>query len=91
MKNLNNTLNTISVKYKDIEKSLLKQDELDKDSLIKLNKEYAELTPLIEKINDYQNCKKNIKDLQELKNDDDVLIRDEAEKELKEGNFNLKK
>ena len=49
MKNLNNTLNTISVKYKDIEKSLLKQDELDKDSLIKLNKEYAELTPLIEK------------------------------------------
>ena len=50
MKNLNNTLNTISVKYKDIEKSLLKQDELDKDSLIKLNKEYAELTPLIEKL-----------------------------------------
>ena len=90
MKDLANTLDTILTKYRDIEKNLLHQDKLDKDALIKLNKEYAELTPLVEKINDYQKCKKDIQDLLELQNDSDVSIRNEAEKELKQGNSQLK-
>ena len=90
MKYLANTLDTILIKYRDIEKNLLHQDKLDKDALIKLNKEYAELTPLVEKINDYQKCKKNIQDLLELQNDSDATIRNEAEKELKQGDSQLK-
>ena len=66
MKDLTNTLDTILIKYREIETNLIDQDKLDKNTLIKLNKEYAELTPLVEKINDYQKCKKNIQDLLEL-------------------------
>ena len=69
MKDLVNKLDTIIIKHKDIEKKLLQHDNLDKESLIRLNKEYAELTPLVEKINNYQKCKKNIQNLLELQND----------------------
>ena len=82
MKDLVKKLDTIIIKYRDIEKNLLQHNNLDKNSLIKLNKEYAELTPLVEKINNYQNCKKNIQNLLELKNDSDSLIKNEAEKKL---------
>ena len=63
MKDLDKNLDTIMIKYKDIEKTLSQQDNLDKEILIKLNKEYAELTPLIYKIDEYQKCKKNIQEL----------------------------
>jgi peptide chain release factor 1 len=63
---------------------------LEKNSLIRLNKEYAELSPLVDKIDEYQKCKKNIKELLELQNDNDSLIRNEAEKELKSSNLQLK-
>ena len=91
MKDLDNKLDKILIKYKEIEKNLLQQDTLNKETLINLNKEYSELTPLIEKIGYYKKCKKNIKDLLELQNDADVLIRNEAEKELKQLNSQLKR
>ena len=90
MKDLSNKLDIILIKYRGIEKNLLHQDKLDRDTLINLNKEYAELTPLIAKIGKYKKCKKNIQGLMELQNDRDSLIRIEAEKELKQGNSQLK-
>ena len=62
MKDLSDKLDTILKKYRDIEKDLLQQDKLEKDTLIKLNKEYAELTPLVDKIDEYQKCEKNIQE-----------------------------
>ena len=38
MKDLSDKLDTILVKYRDIEQNLLHQDKLDRDTLIKLNK-----------------------------------------------------
>ena len=90
MKNLSDKLDPILKKYRDIERELLHQDKLEKNSLIRLNKEYAELSPLVDKIDEYQKCKKNIKELLELQNDNDSLIRNEAEKELKSSNLQLK-
>ena len=90
MKDLSAKLDKIIIKYKEIEKNLSLQDNLDKENLIKLNKEYADLTPLVEKIKEFINCQKNIEGLLELQNDSDSLIRNEADKELKFENSNLK-
>ena len=90
MKDLANKLDTLIIRHKEIEKNLSEQNNLDKNALIQLNKEYAELIPIVEKIKNYQECKKNIQDLLELQNDSDLLIRNEAEKELKKENLNLK-
>ena len=90
MKNIDSKLNAICSKYKEIEENLLQQNNLDRNILVRLNKEYAELKPLVEKITIYKQCIKNIKDLEELKNDTDVHIRNEADKELKDANFSLK-
>ena len=90
MKDLDIKLKAIISKYKQIEKDLSIQSTLDKNSLIKLNKEYADLTPLVEKIYEYQKCIKNIDELTELKKDSDILIQNEAGIELKEANVDLK-
>ena len=90
MKDLANKLQTIITKYNDIMQNLSQQENLDKELLVKFNKEYAELTPLVEKIHEYQKCKKNIEGLLDLQNDNDELIKNEAEKELKEENSKLK-
>ena len=83
MKDFANKLNTIIDKYKNIEKELSLQNNLNKENLIKLNKEYAELTPLVETIRDFNKCKNNIQDLIDLSQDNDALIRNEADEELK--------
>ena len=67
MKGLVNKLDIITNKHKEIEQSLSLQNSLDTETLVKLNKEYAELSPLIKKISDYKKCKKDIDDLNELK------------------------
>jgi len=89
MKGLANKLDIITNKYKEIELSLSLQNTLDTETLVKLTKEYAELSPLIKKISDYKKCKKDIDDLNELKKDNDIVIRNEADKELKEENSNM--
>ena len=90
MTDLINKLDTVIKKYKEIEKQLLNQNNLKKDNLIKLNKEYAELKPLIEKITEFNKAKKNINELEELQKDKDEQIRNEALLELKKENSNLK-
>ena len=54
------------------------------DKLVKLNKEYAELTPIVETIKQYKKDKSEISELSKLVDDDDLSIKEMAETELKE-------
>ncbi|MDB4861132.1 peptide chain release factor 1, partial [Alphaproteobacteria bacterium] len=60
------------------------QIDLDTEKLIKLNKEYAELTPIVETIKKYKSDKDEIGELSKLINDTDSSIKELAETELKE-------
>ena len=84
MNNFENQFDIIVKKHQNIEKSLSNQDNLDRDKLIKLNKEYYELTPVVKSINQYNSVKKDIENLNSLLNDKDSSIRKMAEDELKE-------
>ena len=89
MKDLDVKLNDILVKYKRIEENLSNQNNKDRNKIVSLNKEYSELTPLVKSILEFQLCKKNIKDLEELLNDKDTKIKEIAESELKDFNYKL--
>ena len=54
MKDLDNKLEQIITKYKEIEKNLSKQNNSDTESLIRSNKEYAELKPIVNTIHIYK-------------------------------------
>jgi len=90
MNNYKNQFDMIVKKHQDIEKSLSNQNNLDTDKLIKLNKEYSELTPIVELINRINSIKQDIENLNSLLNDKDTSIREMAEEELKEKNKNVK-
>ena len=90
MVNFEKQFDNILEKYIEIEKSLNNQNHLDSDKLIKLNKEYAELKPIVDSINNFKKQKKDIDDLTTLSNDKDVSIKDMAEEELKEKKKNIK-
>lgn len=89
MNNLENQFNIIVKKHQNIEKTLSNQDNLNRDKLIKLNKEYSELTPVVESINKYNSVKKDIGNLNSLLDDKDSSIRKMAEDELREKNKNI--
>ena len=89
MNNFENQFDIIVKKHQNIEKSLSNQDNLNRDKLIKLNKEYSELTPVVESINKYNSVKKDIGNLNTLLNDKDSSIRKMAEDELREKNKNI--
>ena len=84
MINFEKQFGNIESKFKDIESSLNNQIDLDTDKLIKLNKEYAELTPIIETITKYKGEKAEIRELSKLINDKDPSIKELAEAELRE-------
>ena len=93
MINFEKQFDNIELKFRDIERSLNNQVDLDTDKLIKLNKEYAELTPIVETIKKYKGDKDEISELSKLINDADPSIKELAETELKEktnNNFALK-
>jgi peptide chain release factor 1 len=90
MKDIQNQLDAIIKKYQSIEKKLSIQDSLPTDKLIELNKEYSELTPVVEIINNYNQHILDIRNLNELLKDKDESIKQMAEEELKEKNTNLK-
>ena len=90
MNNFENQFDIIVKKHQNIEKSLSNQDNLDRDKLIKLNKEYSELTPVVKSINQYNSVKKDIENLNALLNDKDRSIRKMAEDELREKNKKIK-
>ena len=84
MINFEKQFDNIESKFKEIESNLNNQSNLDTEKLIKLNKEYAELTPIVETIKQYKKEKGEISELSKLIDDDDNSIKDMAEVELKE-------
>ena len=84
MINFEKQFDNIESKFKDIENNLNNQIDLDTEKLIKLNKEYAELTPIVETIKKYKSDKDEIGELSKLINDTDPSIKELAEVELKE-------
>ena len=84
MINFEKQFDNIESKFKDIENNLNNQIDLDTEKLIKLNKEYAELTPIVETIKKYKSDKDEIGELSKLVNDTDPSIKELAEIELKE-------
>jgi len=84
MINFEKQFDNIETKFKDIESNLNNQTGVDTDKLVKLNKEYAELTPIVETIKQYKEDKTEITELSKLIEDDDPSIKEMAEAELKE-------
>ena len=77
-----NQFSNILEKYSKIEKELNNMNNNNTEYLIKLNKEYAELKPVVDKIEEYQKEKKEIYNLNELIQDNDQEISKIAEIEL---------
>lgn len=75
-------LTKITVKYQEIAEKLNNVDSLGREEFIKLSKEYADLGPVIEKINEYLNAIQSIEGLEELKSDPEM--KDLVELELEE-------
>ena len=84
MINFDNQFSNILEKYNKIETSLNQMSNQDSDNLIKLNREYAELKPIVDKIEEYKNQKNEIQNLNELLKDNDPDITKIAEIELSE-------
>ena len=82
MINLDNQFSNILNKFNEIQNDLNNLDTSDSKNLIKLNKDYAELKPIVEKIQEYQKEKNEIINLQSLINDKDQEISKIAEEEL---------
>ena len=75
-------LTKITIKYQEIAEKLNNVDSLGREEFIKLSKEYADLGPVIEKINEYLNAVQSIEGLEELKSDPEM--KDLVELELEE-------
>ena len=90
MINLNNQFLTIIDKYKKIEESLNNMEVINSESLVKLNKEYAELKPIVDKIEEYKKEQNEISNLNDLIKDKDQEISKIAEIELSEKKLSIK-
>ena len=84
MINLDIQFSNIIEKYNKIENSLNSMDNTNSDNLIKLNREYAELKPIVDKIEEYKKEQNEILNLNELIKDSDQEIIKIAETELVE-------
>ena len=69
MVNFEKKFDSILEKYQEIENNLNNQGHYNSEKLIKLNKEYAELKPIVETINNFKKYKTDIADLRILLND----------------------
>ena len=90
MINLDIQFSNIIDKYNKIENSLNSMENTATEDLIKLNREYAELKPIVEKIAEYRKEQKEISNLNELVKDTDNEIKKIAETELIEKKVLLK-
>ncbi len=82
MINLDKQFSIILQKFESIENSLNNMNNVDSNELIKLNREYSELRPIVEKIQEYNDLQKDILNLNELVKDNDLEISKLAEMEL---------
>ena len=80
---LKNRLEEIQNKYSEIEAKLL-DTSINSDQRLSLSKEHAELSPIVQSINDLNSCIKEIADVNEILNENnlDNSIKQEAIKEL---------
>ena len=90
MINLDKQFSIILEKFKLIENSLNNMNDIDSNELIKLNREYSELRPIVEKIQEYNNLQTDILNLNELVKDNDLEISKIAESELIEKKNQIK-
>ena len=90
MINLDKQFSIILEKFELIENSLNNMNNNDSNELIKLNREYSELRPIVEKIQEYKNLQKDILNLNELVKDNDLEISKIAETELIEKKNQIK-
>ena len=90
MINIEKNFENIEKKFKEIEHNLNNQLDIGTDKLVKLNKEYAELTPIVDTIKKYKNDKNEINELYKLLEDEDNSIREIADKELKDKKKSIK-
>ena len=90
MINLDKQFIIILEKFKLIENSLNNMNNIDSNELIKLNREYSELRPIVEKIQEYNDLQKDILNLNELVKDNDLEISKIAESELIEKKIFIK-
>ena len=90
MVNFEKQFNNILEKFQEIENNLNNQGNYNSEKLIKLNKEYAELKPIVETINNFKKYKTDIADLSILLNDKDNAIKEMAEDELKDKKKKIK-
>ena len=91
MKNFNLQLEAIINKHKLIEKKLSNQESFKTNEIIDLNKEYSEITPIVDLINSFNKNNNELKNLEELLKDQDLSIREIAEEEIKEKKNNSEK
>ena len=70
-------LNNILDNFKNIEHKLSNLSEVDMKDYAKLSKEYADLKPMIEKINVFLNVKKELKEVEDLLGSEDSQIKNE--------------
>ena len=91
MINFDKQFTNILNKYNKIENSLNNSSLSNSNELVKLNREYADLTPIVEKISEYKKEKKEVNSLSDLIKDNDQEISKIAESELIEKKFVIKK
>ena len=84
MINFKNKFSKILEKYKIVENTLNKMENLRSDDLIKMNREYADLRPIVDKIEQYKKEQIEILNLNELLKDSDQEISKIADVELRE-------
>lgn len=65
-------LNKITANYNEIAEKLNNVESLGREEFVKLSKEYADLGPIIEKINAYLNAVNSLKDLENLMQDPEM-------------------
>ncbi len=77
-------LEKVLKRHVDLRDQLSGSTPLRSEELVKLNKEYAELTPVAEKIEEWKNTRKEMADLEAMKNDSsaDADMRKMAEEEF---------
>jgi len=90
MVNFKKQFDKILEKYLEIENSLNNQGGLNSEKLIRLNKEYADLKPIVDTIYNFKKYQTDISDLSQLLNDKDNIIQEMAEEELKDKKKKIK-
>ena len=84
MINFKNQFSKILEKYKIVENTLNNMENLRSEDLIKMNREYADLRPIVDKIEQYKKEQIEILNLNELLKDSDQEISKIADVELRE-------